>query len=139
MDRSTAASETVGDTLVIAGTSGDDTINVVVTAEMSTGTRGTVTGSRVDADALSEARRDGDTLDYSGTTEAVTVDLCAPSATGFASIAGVENVTGGSGDDTLTGDGGANALERRRRRRTPLTGGAESTRSRAARTVGERW
>ena len=34
-----------------------------------------------------------------------------PSATGFASIAGVENVTGGSGNDTLTGDGSANVLD----------------------------
>ena len=34
-----------------------------------------------------------------------------PSATGFALIAGVENVTGGSGADTLTGDGSANVLD----------------------------
>ena len=34
-----------------------------------------------------------------------------PIATGFASIAGVENVTGGSGDDTLTGDGSANVID----------------------------
>ena len=37
----------------------------------------------------------GDTLDYTGTTTAVTVNLATPSATGFASIAGIENVIGG--------------------------------------------
>ena len=41
----------------------------------------------------------------------MTVNLSTPSATGFVSIAGVENVTGGSGNDTLTGDGGANVLD----------------------------
>ena len=41
----------------------------------------------------------------------VTVDLRQPSATGFASIAGIENVTGGSGDDTLTGDDNANLID----------------------------
>ncbi len=51
-----------------------------------------------------------DTLDYTGTTEAVTVDLATGTATGFTSIAGVENVFGGEGDDALTGDAGANSL-----------------------------
>src|SRR5690606_17544726 len=52
-----------------------------------------------------------DTLSYAGTTEAVTVNLDAVSATGFAQFfGGIENVTGGSGDDTLTGDGGDNRL-----------------------------
>jgi Ca2+-binding RTX toxin-like protein len=50
-----------------------------------------------------------DALDYS-TIEAVTVDLATGTATGFTSIAGVENVSGGSGNDALTGDAGNNIL-----------------------------
>jgi Ca2+-binding RTX toxin-like protein len=42
-----------------------------------------------------------DTLSYAGTTLAVTVDLGAGTAPGFASIAGIENVLGGSGNDTI--------------------------------------
>ena len=51
-----------------------------------------------------------DTLDYTSTTSAVTVNLGTPSATGFTSVAGIENVTGGSGNDSLTGDAGVNVL-----------------------------
>jgi Ca2+-binding RTX toxin-like protein len=51
-----------------------------------------------------------DTLDYTGTTEAVTVNLATGTATGFTSIAGVERVLGGSGNDVLTGDAGLNFL-----------------------------
>ena len=79
-------------------------------------TGGTVTGiETVTYDALAQSTG-GDTLCYTGSTDAVTVNLSGTqSATGFATIAGVENVTGGSGNDTLTGDGSANVLERRRR------------------------
>ncbi|WP_371056533.1 Ig-like domain-containing protein [Rhodosalinus sp. K401] len=65
-----------------------------------------------------------DTLDYSGTTESVAVDLGAGTATGFTpsaaataagapatAISGFENVTGGSGDDALAGDAGDNTLD----------------------------
>ena len=51
-----------------------------------------------------------DTLSYAGTTAAVSVDLTAHTASGIASLFGVENVTGGSGNDTLTGDAAANVL-----------------------------
>ena len=71
----------------------------------------TVTGiEAVTYDALAQSTG-GDTLSYTGTTGAVIVNLSGTqSATGFATIAGVENVTGGSGNDTLTGDGNANVL-----------------------------
>ncbi len=49
-------------------------------------------------------------MTYGATTTAVTVDLAAGTATGFSSIANIENVTGGSGNDALIGDAGANAL-----------------------------
>ena len=42
---------------------------------------------------------------------AVIVDLSANAATGFASVSNVEKVIGGSGDDTLTGDGLDNRLD----------------------------
>lgn len=51
----------------------------------------------------------GDWLRYN-TTFGVVVDLAAGAASGFASIAGVENVIGGTGVDMLTGDGGANKI-----------------------------
>jgi Ca2+-binding RTX toxin-like protein len=53
-----------------------------------------------------------DTLDYTGTASAVTVDLGAatPTATGLASLSGIEDVTGGSEGDTLTGNADANTL-----------------------------
>ena len=51
-----------------------------------------------------------DTLSYgtTTTTAAVTVNLTTNVASGFATIAGVENVTGGAGADTLTGRIGIN-------------------------------
>jgi Ca2+-binding RTX toxin-like protein len=52
-----------------------------------------------------------DTLSYgTGTTAGVTVNLAAHTASGFASILGIENVTGGSGADLLTGDDTGNIL-----------------------------
>lgn len=53
-----------------------------------------------------------DTLDYSGYTKAVTVDLAAGTATDLTAAGnlGFENVTGGKGDDTLTGNGLDNLL-----------------------------
>ncbi len=44
------------------------------------------------------------------TTAAVTVNLALGTASGFVSIAGIENVTGGSGADLLTGGAGNNTL-----------------------------
>ncbi len=50
-----------------------------------------------------------DTLVYTSAAN-LTVDLSAGTASGFASIAGIENVTGGAGADLLTGDTNANVL-----------------------------
>ena len=52
---------------------------------------------------------DNDTLIYTS-AGGVVVDLGAGTGSGFASLAGVENVTGGAGSDQLTGDANANAL-----------------------------
>ena len=53
-----------------------------------------------------------DTLSYSSTTAGndVVVSLLLGMASGFASITGVENITGGAGNDTLAGDGNANVI-----------------------------
>jgi Ca2+-binding RTX toxin-like protein len=53
-----------------------------------------------------------DTLSYAGTTaaSAVTVNLATGTASGFTTIAGIENVTGGQGNDLLTGNGANNTL-----------------------------
>ena len=56
----------------------------------------------------------GDTLSYAGTTATgVTVNLggVTPTADGFASVAGIENVVGGSLGDSLTGNTGNNTLD----------------------------
>ena len=52
----------------------------------------------------------GDTLSYAGNAADVTVNLTTSTASGFTSIAGIENATGGDGNDTLTGSSVANNL-----------------------------
>jgi hypothetical protein len=51
-----------------------------------------------------------DDLNYSLYSTSVTVDLSTGAATGAAGITGIENITGGAGDDTLIGDGADNIL-----------------------------
>jgi Ca2+-binding RTX toxin-like protein len=97
------------DTLKITGTTGADILDVIYNGSALTGIEGgTLSGvETVTADLLGGS----DTLSYgTATTAAVNVDLTAHSASGFASIAGIENVTGGSGADQLTGDASDNAL-----------------------------
>ncbi|KQP53625.1 hypothetical protein ASF39_20005, partial [Methylobacterium sp. Leaf108] len=98
------------DTLAVSGTGGDDTVSVTVTGGVLGGTGDTIVNvERISLD-LGAQGTSGDTLDYSGSTEAVTVDLSVGTASGFTSVAGVENVIGGAGADTITGDAGANAI-----------------------------
>ena len=105
---------TGNDALNILGTGAGNTLDVVLNGSVITNFEGsTVTGvESIAADLLGGADR----LSYTGTTEGVAVDLAAGTASGFTSIAGIENVTGGSGADTLSGAG--NALVNN------LTGGA---------------
>jgi Ca2+-binding RTX toxin-like protein len=97
------------DILNVIGTAGSDTLNVVFNGTGLTGVGG---GTLVDVETVNADLLGGsDALSYgTGTTAAVTVNLATHSASGFASIAGIENVTGGLGADTLIGDGLANAL-----------------------------
>ena len=92
----------------ITGTAGNDALSVVFNGTSITSfTGGTITGIESITADLSAGT---DTLSYAGTTVDVSVDLTAHTASGFASLLGVENVTAGSGNDTLTGDAAANVL-----------------------------
>jgi Ca2+-binding RTX toxin-like protein len=94
------------DTLHIFGTAGGNTLDVIFNGTALTQFEGgTLTGvEAVIADLLGGADR----LSYAGTTSGVSVDLAAGTASGFTSIAGIENVTGGSGADTFRGNALAN-------------------------------
>lgn len=56
-----------------------------------------------------------DTIDYSGATTAVTVNLTTGEATGSKigtdTLSNIENITGGSANDTFTGDAGDNVID----------------------------
>ncbi|WP_460894921.1 peroxidase family protein, partial [Ramlibacter monticola] len=97
------------DTLEIRGTVGNNTLTAVFDGTVLTTVAGMApTGIEViTADLLAGV----DSLTYAGTVSAVAVDLGAGTASGFASIAGIENVTGGSGNDVLADAAGvANVL-----------------------------
>jgi len=102
------------DTLNITGTAGNDTLDVTYNGTALTIVEGgAVTAvEAVTADLLGQTATGRDALLYTtiGATTAVTVDLAAGTASGFASIANIENVTGGSGNDILTGNANANTL-----------------------------
>ena len=50
------------------------------------------------------------TLDYSARTTSVMVNLASETATSTSRISGIQNVIGGAGNDTLTGDGENNSF-----------------------------
>ncbi len=94
------------DKLVVAGTAGNDTLSVIVSGDKITQLAGgSITNiEQVTADLGAGT---GDTLSYTGSNQAVTIDLSAGTATGFTSIAGIENFVGGlSSGDTLKVTGG---------------------------------
>ncbi|TFY98433.1 hypothetical protein EZ313_23120, partial [Ramlibacter henchirensis] len=97
------------DMLNVTGTSAEETLDVVYAGGMLTSVEG---GPVSSVESVNADLQDGaDTLNYAGTAEDLTVNLAAGTASGFASIAGVENATGGSGNDSLTGNSGANVLD----------------------------
>jgi Ca2+-binding RTX toxin-like protein len=97
---------TGNDTLSILGTAAANTLDVIFNgASITQFEGGTITSiEAVTADLLG----DNDRLSYAGTTAAVTVNLAAGTASGFTSIANIENVTGGSGNDTFIGNDAVN-------------------------------
>ena len=100
------------DTLAVSGTSGDDSIEVVLNGSGVVTSIEGMTPTNVESfslDGLGNGAA-GDTLDYTGSASAVTVNLGSNSATGFTSAANIENITGTGFGDSLTGTGGANVL-----------------------------
>ncbi|MET3441048.1 Ca2+-binding RTX toxin-like protein [Variovorax paradoxus] len=96
------------DRLNINGTALGQTLAVVLAGTAITAVAG---GSVANVEAITADLQGGvDTLSYGATTTAVTVDLGAGTATGFESVANIENVTGGAGNDTMSGSAGANTL-----------------------------
>jgi Ca2+-binding RTX toxin-like protein len=93
-----------GDRLNVRGTASANTLSVAISAGGLTVVAGNLLAGieSVVADMLGGT----DTLSYAGNTESVSVDLDAGRASGFTSVAGIENVTGGSGDDLLAGSAG---------------------------------
>jgi Ca2+-binding RTX toxin-like protein len=96
------------DTLTITGTAASTTFGVVFLGSSLVSVAGGLVSNveHIDLDLLAG----NDTLNYGASLTGVTVDLTAGTASGFDSIAGVENVTGGIGDDVITGGTGSNAL-----------------------------
>jgi len=96
------------DTLTITGTAGSNTLNVLFLNGSLVSVAGGLVSNieHVDLDLLAG----NDTLNYGLSLSGVTVDLTTGTASGFDSIAGVENVTGGLADDVITGGAGANSL-----------------------------
>ena len=96
------------DTLSIIGTGGNNTLDVIFNGATLTNFEG---GTLANLETVTANLQGGtDTLSYAGTTADVSVNLAAHTGSGFTSILGVENVTGGSGNDILIGDAGANKL-----------------------------
>ncbi|HVK12947.1 MAG TPA: calcium-binding protein, partial [Gemmataceae bacterium] len=79
----------------LTGGSGDDTFRVAVGANLALTLRGG--GGR-------------NLLDYSAHTAGVTVNLAAGTATGVGQVIDIQNVFGGSGNDSLTGNAADNLL-----------------------------
>ena len=96
------------DTLSILGTSRANTLDVIFNGASITQFEGSTITSieAITADLLGGSDR----LSYAGTTAAVTVNLAAGTASGFASIANIENATGGSGNDTFIGNDAVNSF-----------------------------
>jgi Ca2+-binding RTX toxin-like protein len=102
------------DTLNFVGGAGNETLNVIYDgASITEFQNGTVANVEV----LNANLGGGvDTLSYNPpggriTTANVAVNLALGTATGFASIVGIENATGGSGNDTFAGNTSANTFD----------------------------
>ncbi|ANP45730.1 peroxidase family protein [Candidatus Viadribacter manganicus] len=98
------------DALRITGTSGGETLNAVVfngaLSRMQSGTLSSIEMVFVDLGGGI------DTLSFASTLAGsdVSVSLLLGMATGFSRVVGVENVTGGAGNDTLGGDDANNII-----------------------------
>jgi Ca2+-binding RTX toxin-like protein len=99
---------TGSDSLVIAGTAAANTLAVAFNGVALTQVSG---GNVLNVESVSADLGAGtDTLAYSATSAGVTVNLLAGTASGFTSIANIENVTGTDNIDTIRGNTLANLL-----------------------------
>ncbi len=97
------------DTLVINGAAGGQSLSVVFDGTRLTSVAG---GTVSNIETVTLNMQGGtDTLSYSTSTAGVTVNLANGTGSGFAAIANVENVAGGSGDDVFTSGAGANTFQ----------------------------
>jgi len=92
----------------LTGGDGDDTVDGGPGDDLIVGGSGAGADTYTGGDGVDE-------VTYQSTTAGVTVDLAAGTATGSEigtdTLIGIENASGGSGNDTLTGDAGDNTLE----------------------------
>ena len=139
-DTISGGGHTTADVLLVAGQGGftgpvigaNETVSVQLDGSSNITSIDTASVSGVERVAL-DMGGGTDTLDYTGNSQAVTVNLANGTATGFSNIApavptaiaGVENVIGGSNADTLTGSSAANVLSGGGGNDT-MTGGAGS-------------
>lgn len=99
---------TDADVLNITGTGSAQTLDVIYDGTSLTDFEG---GTIVNVESVNANLGGGtDTLSYAGTTAPIAADLATGTASGFAAIASIEGVSGGSGADVLTGSSGANLL-----------------------------
>jgi Ca2+-binding RTX toxin-like protein len=97
------------DTLNISGTAANNTLNVIFNGTAITPFEG---GTIANVESFVADLLGGtDTLNFAGSLAGVAVNLATGTASGFTSIAGVENVNGTDFNDTLTGDALANLLD----------------------------
>jgi VCBS repeat-containing protein len=96
------------DTLNVLGDTTNNSLTVIYQAGVLTRVAG---GTPNAIESITADLGQGtDTLSYAGTanTQNVSVNLAAGTASGFTSIAGIENVVGGAGNDTIQGNSGNN-------------------------------
>jgi Ca2+-binding RTX toxin-like protein len=96
------------DTLVLTANGGNHTLTVTYNGTAITNFEGGGTVTNVES-VTADLGAGSDTLIYTA-PGGVTVNLTIGTASGFTTIANIENVTGGTGDDTLTGNASANVL-----------------------------
>jgi Ca2+-binding RTX toxin-like protein len=97
------------DTLVLTSGSGDQILNVTFNGTSITAFEGG-TLTNVESVTANLGAGSGDVLLYESTPGGVTVNLALGTASGFAAIAGIENVRSNGGADVLTGDSLGNRL-----------------------------
>lgn len=98
------------DQLQISGTGSSETLDVTFNGTELTAVEGNTLTS-IETVTANLGSGSSDRLSYSASASSVSVDLSLGTASGFALIAGIEQVTGGSAADTLIGDTAANRLD----------------------------